>query len=292
MIDALLAHALKALAWCAGLPSHRLRRAMASFAARREIRTQSKRARIVACNLRLTGQPAAWQGPVLEHTALTLMESLRIWTRPSRRNLAQIVEAQGLDALADAEARGAVIVVAPHQGNWELLLQWLAARRSFAVLYTRGESAAMDRFLRLVRERHGVKAVPADPHGIKPLLRLLQQGGSIGITPDQRPESGALWSPFFGVPAPTMTLIHRLQERSGATLVLAAAERRDDDRFVVRIAPMTAEVTSGPMQHRVDAMNLAIEAFVREAPLQYQWSYKRYRSPDDPDRNPYWPECY
>ena len=58
------------------------------------------------------------------------------------------------------------------------------------------------------------------------------------------------------------------------------------------IVPMAAAVTSGPMQHRVDAMNLAIEAFVREAPLQYQWSYKRYRSPDDPERNPYWPECY
>ena len=288
------AQCLRALAWLAGLPGEPLRRRIAAWFAARERRRWTKRARIVECNLRLAKLEASLLDAVLHHTAMTLLESLRYWTRPRARNLRDVVAVEGLEVLAAAEAAGPVIVVAPHHGNWELLLQWVAARRGLGVLYTRGASPVLDRFLRLARERSGVVMVAADAHGMKPLLRILQAGGTLGITPDQVPEAGgALWSSFFGVPALTMTLIHRLAERSGARLVVAAAERRAEGGFVVRIEPAPA-MTTGPVQEQVDAMNLVVEARVRRNPAQYQWTYKRYKGqrPGEAPVNPYWPECY
>jgi KDO2-lipid IV(A) lauroyltransferase len=289
-------HALRTLAWLAGLPGPGLRRVIAEKLAARECRRRAKIARVVDCNLRLTGLDATMARPTLVQTQLTLLESLRFWTRPRADNLRAIVEAVGLEHLATAERAGPVVIVAPHYGNWELLVQWLAARRPLTLIYTRAKFAAVDAFLRLARERGGVSTVPAEVHGMKPLLRALQRGETLGITPDQTPdEAGGQWSPFFGVPCLTMTLLHRLGTRyPEARFMLAAAERLPDGRFRIVIQPLPPTVTSGPVQGGLDALNSALEAFVRRDPTQYQWTYKRFKGqrPNEAPVNPYWPECY
>ena len=60
------------------------------------------------------------------------------------------------------------------------------------------------------------------------------------------------------------------------------------------IEPVPAAVTSGPVQAGLDALNSAVEAFVRRDLAQYQWTYKRFKGqrPDEALVNPYWPECY
>jgi len=252
--------------------------------------------RVVECNLRLAGLDPALTHPALVQTYLTLLEGLRFWTRPRRRNLEAVAEVEGLPWLEDAERQGPVVIVAPHYGNWELLVQWLAARRPLTLIYTRGRFAAVDAFLRLARERGGVNAVPADVHGMKPLLRALQRGETLGITPDQTPDAaGGQWAPFFGVPALTMTLLHRLGTRHPqARFLLAAAERLPDGRFRIALQPMPAAVTSGPVQAAVGALNSAVEAFARRDLAQYQWTYKRFKGQRLHEAlvNPYWPECY
>lgn len=252
-------------------------------------------ARVAACNLQLIGAEAGLVHEVLVQTYLTGLESLRFWTRPRADNLRTIVEEVGLQHV-DGDADRPVVFVAPHYGNWELLVQWLASRRPLTLIYTRSRLAAVDAFLRLARERGGVRVVAADAYGMKPLLRALQRGETLGITPDQTPdEAGGRWSPFFGVPALTMTLIQRLALRHPeARFVLAAAERLPEGRFRIVIAPLPTTVTSGPVEAGVDAMNSAVEAFVRRDLAQYQWTYKRFKGhrPDEPPVNPYWPECY
>ncbi|MCZ8061660.1 lipid A biosynthesis lauroyl acyltransferase [Silanimonas sp.] len=286
---------LRALAWAAALPGRRARRGLARGFAALEAARRTKRARIVATNLRLAGLDGRVSvREALGNTMLTALESLRFWTHPPRDNLRQIADVVGAEHLTAALERGGVLVVAPHQGNWELLVQWLATQGPFSLLYTRGEGPVGDAFLRLARERGGVRAVPADAHGMKPLLKALQRGELVGITPDQVPSGGGVWAPFFGTPALTMTLIHRLADRSGAAQVLAAAERRADGRFRIVVEPLAPDPGDASPEARATALNTAVEAFVRRAPAQYQWTYKRFKG-DHPERgllNPYWPECY
>lgn len=292
----LTAHALRALAWLAGCPGRRLRRRIAEHLAARECRRGSANARVVDCNLRLVGLDPALAEPALVQTVLTFLESLRFWTRPPAENLREVIGVDGLEHFEAAGRAGPVVVVGLHHGNWELLVQWLAARGPFTLLYTRGKSPTFDGFLRRVRERCGVTAVAADAHGLKPLLRSLQRGEAVGIMPDQTPDgAGAAWSTFFGVPVLTMTLLHRLAARHReARFVLAIARREPDGRFRIVLEPLPDGVTSGTVQDGVDALNLAIEAVVRRDPDQYQWTYKRFKGqrPGEPLVNPYWPECY
>jgi len=105
-LDTLAARGLHALAWLAGLPGLHRRRTIASWLAARELRTDSARARIVAVNLKLAGLDSGLQREVLVQTMLTLLESLRFWTRPRAVNLAEVVEVEGIEHLDAAEARG------------------------------------------------------------------------------------------------------------------------------------------------------------------------------------------
>ncbi|GAB3731373.1 lauroyl acyltransferase [Silanimonas algicola] len=292
----LSAHALRIAAWLAGLPGPGLRRAIAERLAARECRRRGGMVRVIDCNLRLTGLDPGLTHASLVQTQLTLLESLRFWTRPRAANLRTVVDVVGLAHLEAAEDAGPVVIVAPHYGNWELLVQWLAARRDLTLVYTRAKFEAVDAFLRMARGRGGVCALPADVHGMKPLLRALRHGQTVGITPDQTPdEAGGQWSTFFGVPCLTMTLVHRLGTRHpDARFLLAVAERLVDGRFRVVIEPLPAAATSGNVQAGVDALNAAVEAFVRRDLSQYQWTYKRFKGQraNEPLVNPYWPECY
>ena len=196
----------------------------------------------------LSAERVALASAVLRTTARQALETLRLWTRPHARNLASIRESHGADLFDAAIAAGkGVIVAAPHYGNWELLNQWLASRTPLAILYAPPDSAISEAFLRRVRAAHGdahrVTQVRAEGPAIRQLFKLLQGGGVAGILPDQQPKAGdGEFAPFFGIPALTMTLLSRLAQRTGATVLVGYCERigetGDGPAFALRFEPV------------------------------------------------------
>jgi KDO2-lipid IV(A) lauroyltransferase len=279
-------------------------RAMADAFAVRWERGEGRTAKVVRRNLELAypdllpGQRRELAGAVLRTTARQGVETLRFWTRPPARNLALIRDRQGVDLFDAAIAAGkGVIVAAPHYGSWELLNQWLASRTPLAILYAPPDSDVAEAFLRRVRAAHGdvdrVTQVRAEGPAIRQLFKLLQGGGVAGILPDQQPKAGdGEFAPFFGIPALTMTLLSRLAQRTGATVLLGYCERigetPDGPAFALRFEPVP-DAADG-----VAALNAAVERVARRDPAQYQWTYKRWSipAPDSPLGNPYWPDCY
>ncbi len=293
---------LYALAWSvARLPWPWLR-TLADAIASWWIRVDAREARVARRNLELAmpqldaAARVALHCDILRTTARQALETLRLWTRPAKRNLADIVEVHGVDLFdaALADGRG-LIVAAPHMGNWELLNQWLAMKTPLAILYRPPESATGEAFLRLVRANAGgqVEQVRAEASGVRTLLKRLQKGGVIGILPDQQPKVGdGEFAPFFEVQALTMTLLGRLAARSGARVLVAWCERLPDTsppRFALHIEEATAAITSTDPRASVAALNAMVETIARRDMTQYQWTYKRYtlRPPGIGEVNPY-----
>jgi KDO2-lipid IV(A) lauroyltransferase len=233
---------------------------------------------------------------VMRTTGRQAVETLRLWTRPHADNLRLIRESQG-EALFDAAiaAGRGVIVAAPHHGNWELLNQWLAARTPLAILYKPPESRVGEAFLRRVRadsDSDRVTQVRAEGQGIRQLFKTLRDGGVVGILPDQQPKAGdGVFAPFFGRQALTMTLLSRLAERSGATVLFACCERLEGRglAYALRIDPAPMGIHDPDPTVSVAALNAGVEHMARRAPAQYQWTYKRYtlRPPGSGETNPY-----
>ena len=84
-----------------------------------------------------------------------------------------------------------------------------------------------------LREAFGVKLL-ASEEGVRPLLRELSAGHSIGLAMDNRLDSGEP-IPFFGVEARTNITAAKLALRSGAALVPIRAERLRPGYFKVRV---------------------------------------------------------
>ncbi len=234
---------------------------------------------------------------VLRETGRGALETLRFWTRTERDNLRLIDNVHGQEYFDAALASGhGLIIAAPHYGNWELLNQWLAARTPITVLYRRPEHPSGEAFLRRVRGRDNVRQLPAEGAAMRGLFKALQAGGVVGILPDQQPKAGdGMFAAFFGMEALSMTLMPRLAQRTGATVLFAVAERRytaSGLRFDVRLIPAPAAMRDTNLQVAVAAMNAAVQAIAERDPTQYQWTYKRYnqRPANSGQANPYAPE--
>jgi KDO2-lipid IV(A) lauroyltransferase len=264
------------------------------------IRRDKRESRVARRNLELAypqllpAQREALHRDILRTTTRQTLETLSLWTHPRDRNLRLIREHEGTALFDAAIAAGhGVIVAAPHYGNWELLNQWLASRTPLAILYRPPESAVGEAFLRMVRadDEDRVTQVRAEGPGIRQLYKLLKGGGVVGILPDQQPKAGdGEFAPFFGVDALTMTLVGRLAERTGATVLFAYCERSGADlRFALRFEAAPAEIASPDPRIAVAALNDAVERIARRDPAQYQWTYKRYTAqpPASGRDNPY-----
>ena len=293
---------LYALAWgIARLPWAWLA-ALADGIAAWWIRVDARESRVARRNLELAMPHLNAEARVALHreilctTARQALETLRLWTRPAARNLADIVEFHGMDLFdaALADSRG-LIVAAPHMGNWELLNQWLAMKTPLAILYRPPESPTGEAFLRRVRANAGgqVEQVRAEASGVRTLLKRLQKGGVVGILPDQQPKVGdGEFAPFFEVQALTMTLLGRLAARSGARILVAWCERVPDTsppRFAMHVQEAPEAIAHADPRQSVAALNALVEAIARRDLAQYQWTYKRYtlRPPGSGEVNPY-----
>jgi KDO2-lipid IV(A) lauroyltransferase len=107
--------------------------------------------------------------------------------------------------------------------------------------------------------------------------------------PDQDPGLGAgVFVPFFGVLAATSTLIARLVQTTGASMVLAFAERLPSGAgFRLHLRPGSPGIHDPDLLAATASLNCDIEGLVRERPEQYVWSYKRFRIRPPGDPSPY-----
>jgi KDO2-lipid IV(A) lauroyltransferase len=208
-----------------------------------------------------------------------MLEIIAIWLRPQKKILQWMRACEGWEHVEEAwrDNRG-IIFLTPHLGCFEITAQYYAAHRPISVLYRPPRQAWLEPLIQSGRARGGIRLAPTTLMGVRELVKTLKKGGAIGILPDQNPgKNEGEWADFFGRPAYTMTLAHRLAQSTGAKVLLAFGERLSWGRgYVMHIEPLDADPTPA-------AINKAIEQLVRRKPEQYLWSYPRHRRPKGVD---------
>jgi Kdo2-lipid IVA lauroyltransferase/acyltransferase len=230
----------------------------------------------------------------LAHTAMGLTELPRVWGITPQRALAQIKEIRGVELLdAAIAAQRGVIVAAPHLGQWELLNLFLCTRGPMALLYRQPQHPAWEPLLLAGRGALGATQIRADAAGVRELFRCLKQRMILGVLPDQRPKGGeGEFAPFFGLPCKSMTLLSRLAHKTGAPVVFAFAERLPrGSGFRLHFLPAPRDIADGDPKRAVAALHQGLEDCVRIAPLQYQWTYKRFSIQPGVEGNQMYPGC-
>ena len=186
------------------------------------------------------------------------------------------------------EGRG-VILVTGHYGNWEIAAAAVAARGvPIAAIVRRQGNRLVDARLDGLRRRLGVETIyQSDAPSRVP--RVLRKGGVVGIVGDQDARRAGIFVPFFGRPAST----HRGPSLFALKLrapVFACVARRlpgGAARYAVAGQQIVTERT-GELETDVRVLTTALaarlEAEIREAPEQYFWFHRRWKSKPEPAR--------
>jgi KDO2-lipid IV(A) lauroyltransferase len=135
----------------------------------------------------------------------------------------------------------------------------------------------VDAIVRRGRQRSVQNLIPSD--NVRALVRDLRNKAMIVYLPDHaHVESNSVLIPFFGEPALTTIATSRLAKMSKAT-VLAYFFRRlpDDSGYVINIAPPLSDFPSDDPIEDTQRMVAQLEDYIRLAPEQYIWTYRRFK---------------
>lgn len=227
----------------------------------------------------------------LVETAKGATEMAWLWHKPDAA-LAKVKEVVGVEALRSTiEANEPAIILAPHLGAFEVLNFWVSTQFPLHVMYKPAKIKAVDELILAGREHFGATLYPTTPRGVAGLIRRLRQGGVItAILPDQVPDGnrGAVFAPFYNLPAHTGTMGPRMAQQSKARVFMGWAERLPNaEGYRLRFSDPDPDIYSSDLTLAATAMNRTIENMISLAPAQYMWAYKRFRRAHGEHKDPY-----
>ncbi|ROR29613.1 LpxL/LpxP family Kdo(2)-lipid IV(A) lauroyl/palmitoleoyl acyltransferase [Inmirania thermothiophila] len=199
--------------------------------------------------------------------------------------LRPLVRVQGIEHLDRAleEGRG-VILLSAHFTTLEIGGRLLSLIRPFSVTYRRDRHPVFGEAMQRYRERLYEHAIQRND--VRAMIRRLREGRVVWYAPDQDFRGkGAVFAPFFGVPASTNTATARFARLSGAAVVPFFARRLPRARgYELTFLPPLEGFPSGDAERDATAVNAVFERMIRTAPEQYTWVHKRFkhRPPGEP----------
>jgi KDO2-lipid IV(A) lauroyltransferase len=198
----------------------------------------------------------------------------------SRERIARLVQLEGLEHLQDEKRP--VIVFSPHFVGLDATLTRLTLEVPVAVMYSRQKNPLFDRLLYRGRARFGGQVFPRQG-GLRKSLRAMASGARYYYLPDlDFGRSGAIFVPFFGVPAATSAGLSYIARVAGAAVVPCVTRMLPEGGYAARLYPAWSDFPSGEDPGAVAAdtrrMMAFIEARVLEMPEQYFWLHKRFKT--------------
>ena len=172
------------------------------------------------------------------------------------------------------------ILLCPHFVCLDVAGASIAMVASASSMYVTQKNATFDKVLRAGRARFKPVKLFTRQDGIKPILRALRDKLPYFMLPDMDfGEKDAEFVPFFGIEAATLTATARIAATTGAQVMPVIATFLPDYRgWRVKFYPVWDNYPGPDMVAATRRMNEFIEERVREAPAEYFWTHKRFKT--------------
>lgn len=234
----------------------------------------------------------AFARAVYHHFGTMLAEFVRIPSM-TKENVAEIVDWNGHDLTFRqilSEGKG-LIFVTGHIGNWEVCGSAFALEGFSAGAIARPlDNPLLDQWVCKIRRASGQEIW--DKFGaLRSVLRVLREGKGFGILADQDAGKRGVFVPFFGIPCSTIPTAADLALRTGAPMIATCLHRTDRPmRFRCFARPIRiANPKEDPQKERIrllTVLNEDLEACIRQAPEQWLWLHRRWKTqPEHPAHN-------
>ena len=258
-------------------------------------RFAKKRRHIVRVNLALCFpelDAAAREALARRHFAVlgrSMLERSLFWWA-SRERLNRIVKVTGDGRVRALQAVGRpVMLLAPHFVGLDAGGVAVTMRFDIVSIYAEQSDPVFDRLLLAGRSRFGDQQLLSRADGPRATVKAMKAGRPFYYLPDMDFRTrDAIFAPFFGVPAWTITGLSRLSRLAGAAVVPCVTRMLPGgEGYRVEFGEPWEDFPSEDAEADTRRMNAWLEAVVRTMPEQYYWVHRRFKTRPDGETRPY-----
>jgi KDO2-lipid IV(A) lauroyltransferase len=209
--------------------------------------------------------------------AQSLLDRSWLWHAPAALLRKRIIF-EG--ALVELDNPAPLIFLAPHMVALDVggVVLTELQQITTACIYVPLSNAWAEQWMVQGRNRSGHVHSIARKDGPQPVLRGLRNGIRLHLSPDMDfGAEGALWVPFFGVPAATVPALSRFA-KLGRARVCTLVSRLVPGGYEVRLSDAWPDFPSEDLQTDTRRMNQSIEEWIDQDPAQYYWVHKRFKT--------------
>jgi KDO2-lipid IV(A) lauroyltransferase len=208
----------------------------------------------------------------------SLVDRAVLWCG-SRERVERMIRIEGLEHLRALGGAPAILFV-PHFAGLDAGLTRLVCEVRVAGMYANPKDAELSEWLRRGRGRFGNLQQISRQEGVRAGIPWIRKGWPFYYLPDQDyGPRGALFVPFFGVPAATMPGLSRIARITGAKVLPCVTRMLPDGKgYVLSIEPPWDNFPTRDLTADTRRMNEYIERRVLEMPEQYLWMHKRFKT--------------
>ncbi len=210
--------------------------------------------------------------------ARTLLEVAWCWSAPVDR-VAAMTRVEGLDNLQNAEELGrGVLVLTCHSTSLEMGGFILCNKTRAAGVYRVLNNPVLEWYQNRGRSRYSGDLI--DKKEPRRAVQLLKNGGVLWYAPDQDfgPEASE-FVPFFGIQTATLLATHRLPALTGCAVVpMFPRFDADSNTYIMTLMPALDNFPTADIVADLTRVNAIMEAQIRQAPEQYWWVHRRFKT--------------
>jgi len=212
-------------------------------------------------------------------TGITVIESAFSWWGSDAR-LQTLYRLEGKEHLQYALQQGkGILLLGGHYTTLEISGRFLAfSTNDLQPIYKPARNQLFNALMVASRSRLFDKLL--SNRDFRNILRSLKENKVVWYAPDQDfGRKRSVFAPFMGISTATLTIASRLAKNSGAPVLPFYSQRLPgSEGYLIKLLPPLQNFPSGDDVADATRINETIEQQVRNAPEQYLWLHRRFKT--------------
>lgn len=224
---------------------------------------------------------------VFRNAGIGIFETLNAWflSVDYYRNKSEFIGAEHYHA-AEALGRG-VLLIGAHYSTLDLNGTLAAQHIHVDCVYRPQKNPVLNYVM--LKGRTGSQGRMISHLDMRALLRGFKENRHIWYAIDQDyGRQHAVFAPFFGIPAATLNTPSRFARINQAPVLFIGVQRLGDkQRYRVTFTPIMENFPSDDDLADATRINAELEKLIRQAPTQYMWFHRRFKTRPEGEPEPY-----
>ena len=187
----------------------------------------------------------------------------------------------GLENMTGQPDGKRIILITYHTTTLDMCSSSMMADIKLVSMMKREKNPLLNWFLHRARTRYKNAEVFMRDQGLRGIVAGMKQGKTCYLIPDEDFGEGphSVFAPFFGQPRATLNIVSRLAKAMDAAVIpLICRLEPDTGHYVTTVAPALENFPGEDLEQDVVTMNRAMEALINQAPEQYLWTFRWFKT--------------